>query len=400
LPSFKETIKHASAALNDEQNITVYQSIQRPVAALVEIRNHLTDEAEDQQRIMLEQRLSLLEYIDSIDYQHYRSTQPEQRQREIHNRRQAHVPVHLVLPNLSLSTVLLFLAIPVVCMSYIYFNIKPRAQIDRPVWPAGLLDLQNSTAQFAWMDASSTKMMSFEGVGFPFASNSSLQINAARSAANHEEIMIGIHQAMNRMHQLLQSKSTLFIECYVYIWAFLVEHGRNTVLGATIGGRFTLDADEQLEIRALEALRLGMEQLFKHTYKSAEELSCLRGNTIDAQTIVLEKMINEERRSNTSLYKERNQLLYDWYKILDEHKIPHWPLGDKTIKPSSSRVMQAAMADTMCPWWQAPLKYIMNTAGGIQQMLCVQWQASAHPPLKSAEKIIKTRTPKARSQLG
>ncbi len=419
IPSFERTTEQAHNILNEKINITPYHGLREPIRALSEMKEKFGNKADHPTRILLDQRLYLMEIIGTSDYV---ASVPGQHLNSAH------------LPNDNMAMQWCFIPITIIValmgssilfLGYRHYYREDNFPLQGPIWPAGLTDLDNSTAGFVpWVGHSGIKFESFENVTFPFSQMykrnhprllkmADMIINA-RSSADHELFDLGLEQVMNKVHRLIPHKGMMFSECYIYVWAFLAEHGRQTSIIASFGGFTHLTPEQQLKVRALEALRAGLEELLKHAYpRLALHLSCNHADKPEEQLDALEEIIEAEQsttiygRDGTEHryhYRERTQILSDWYRILDEYKIERPFLSPilqekidkykKPIGPEPENAMRAVMHESDCPWWQAPMNHIRNTALGVNKMACEMWKRTSvpsviHPGTKIAPKVKK-----------
>ncbi len=405
---WQDALLHAHNALNEEQNITVYRQITRPVNHLLIIKNHSQNKANDPIRIALDQRLFLLELLKDIKPNLYQSTGPGTRRYDadgILNNPQnieavANIAavenvampaqetpvVYFVLWNLAS-----FAALSIVG-AIIHYSNQPTPQ---PQWPAGMTHLANSTADLDQMGAH-MQYTDMNNIVFPFTQHehhhyplltiSSVNIQIARNYANHENLDHALEKMLDRTHVDLLRKDTKFMEIYVTLWAFFAEHGRNMTHQAAAGVPIYLTPQQAIHLRALEALRVGLEELLKEKYPEYHaRLSCNNHQNPMEQIGALNDLIKLEFESQHNLFRERITLFDGWLAIVEKYEIdypsflrtPSFHIDKIKYNRTPNLVMnamQAVMEDNTCPWWQATFRYFKKTAGDLQKTVCTAWQ--------------------------
>lgn len=409
--TFEQAMDHCDKALNEDQNITVYQQIKQPVAELLTIKNKLTDSADSPERIALDQRLFLLTLLNDIEPNHYKSTGPgtrNPRQVQINAQRdeeELNFALNIqVEGRVGVNRIMLTTMLTVVCfgfflaLSVMYFTTIPGLQYStrtRPSWPAGITDLHNSTAhlnalgdgiKFTSIQNTTFPLSSFRASDYPLLTIASLDISNHRNYANHEDLNYALEQVFNHVYTRITNGNMKFIDSYISLWAFLAEHGRHVTQQASYGINIPLTSEQAHRLRALEALRAGLEALLKEKYPELHaRLSCLNYQNPTDQIGALNDLIKLEFEAQHNLFNDRTRLCYDWLTLIKNYGVYYEDYYEKSLwntygvsrTYSSNAAIQAivdAMQNNNCPWWQAPLGYVIKTAGDLQNTLCAAWK--------------------------
>ncbi|MFA6036932.1 MAG: hypothetical protein WC748_02265 [Legionellales bacterium] len=402
--TYKDAIDHAHRHLNNEENLTVYKQINKPINNLRIEKRKYQNNANHLQSILFNQRLYFLELLNDGFSNGYSSTGPGTRKRHLDNPLEFEPQVEPPLGLLDASplTTLMRFSVAIcflVTLRYYYVD----TPWSRPLWPAGMTDLSQSTANLEQMGTDVT-LTSLYNTSFPLKDIQkyslltivSFNIQTARNWANNGDPAYGLKQILEHTHSRINHSDMKFMEIYTSIWAFLAEHGRNVAYQLeTYDISLPIPPEHAQGLRALEALRSGMEALLKEKYPEYyAQLSCNNHKDPLQQISALNDLIKLEFESQHNLYDERLALFENWLDMMQTYglqypslKIPSYHNKAKSVRISSfvNKAMRDVMEDKNCPWWQAPLKFVSKTAGHVQETLCAAWK-STQPRLENSNK--------------
>ncbi len=414
-PTLDDALKTAENGL--EKNQPVHGILKQPVHALQSMTKLYENAPNDRRRIALKQRLKLLDFMTTFllfsERDFLNATYDEgidlPRQNNNYDER-------IELPRQDITSFSILLAGGLILagfFTYAYLDNNTRAAPrsrdiqmpgSRPFWPSGITELGHADSLLFRHLATRGGLHSFEGVVSPFAdyridySNHPAlfqivpTIDLGKMHAQFDNFDTSLRLATAEIAELLSEQDVNFMQAYSYIWAFLAEHGRQTGLASTLGGRFYFSNEQQLHLRAIEALRAGLEAVVKSRLPSYFTIDA--GQHIHPEKLLygLEQLTFEAEAIHENMQEDKFCILKRWLDLLDHNKIDYvWPenldantlttayqQGAKQSSIVSARDrMSKSMQEKPCPWWQKPQAYIGVGLGSAKDLVCNAWVATA-----------------------